>query len=67
MKRWLGVFLFLVAAAARAEPPDRACSSGKRGLVECIRPTHFVRETCQAIEHISTWYGPDTGFFARLI
>ncbi len=63
---WIAIFLGL-AAGARAEPPDRACSSGKWGHVECIRRAHFVHDTCQAIEHFSARHGLDSGFFARLI
>ena len=55
------------AAAARAEPPGEACSVGVLGHVECIRPQHFVHDTCQAIEHFAARAGLDAGFLARLI
>ena len=63
---WIAIFIGL-AGGARAEPPDRACSSGTWGHVECIRPAHFVHDTCQAIEYFSARHGLDAGFFARLI
>jgi len=67
MMRGLIAVLILLAAGVRAEPPDRACSTGQWGHVECIRAAHFVYDTCQAIEHFSARHGLDTGFFARLI
>ena len=63
---WIMIFLGLTSAV-QAETPDRACSSGKWDHVTCIRPAHFVHDTCQAIEYFSTRHGLDTGFFARLI
>lgn len=35
--------------------------------MECIRPAHFVHDTCQAIEHFARAARLDAGFFARLI
>ena len=67
MLRWAVLFAFLLPVAARAGPPDPACSAGKLGHVECIRPGHFVHDTCQAIEHFAARAGIDAGFFARLI
>lgn len=43
------------------------CSSGRHGPVQCIRPAHFVHDTCQAIEAFATGNGLKPGFFARLI
>lgn len=66
--KWVGFAVFMVmAVAARAEPPDRSCSSGKWGHVQCIRQAHFVHDTCQAIARFSADHGLDAGFFARLI
>ncbi|WP_317625110.1 lytic transglycosylase domain-containing protein [Rhodalgimonas zhirmunskyi] len=48
-------------------PPGTLCSSGEWGHRECIRPAHFVHDTCQAIEHFAAQSGLDPGFFARLI
>jgi hypothetical protein len=67
MLRVWTVLVFLIAAAARAEPPDPACSSGRFAQIECIRPQHFTFDTCQAIEHFARAQGLDAGFFARLI
>lgn len=67
MKRVLLLLFCLLAAPLRADPPVAACSSGKWGHVECIRPAHFVHDTCQAIEHFADRHGLDPGFFARLI
>jgi hypothetical protein len=43
------------------------CSAGAFGQVQCIRPQHFVFDTCQAIETFAKDHGLDPGFFARLI
>ncbi len=43
------------------------CSAGAFGYVQCIRPAHFVYDTCQAIERFAGAHGLDAGFFARLI
>ena len=67
MMRVLGAIVLMLATAARAELPDRTCSSGRFGQIECIRDAHFVHDTCQAIEHFSAANGLDPGFFARLI
>ncbi|SLN47599.1 Membrane-bound lytic murein transglycosylase F [Roseivivax jejudonensis] len=55
-----------VGAPVSAEP-GRMCSSGSYGRVMCIRPAHFVFDTCQAIEHFAETNGLAPGFFARLI
>ncbi len=67
MKRVLFAIFLGLSGAAQAAPPDAACSSGRWGHVECIRPAHFVHDTCQAIEHFAARHGLDPGFFARLI
>ncbi|KIN71743.1 transglycosylase SLT domain-containing protein [Sulfitobacter guttiformis] len=56
-----------LASSAHADPREGQCSTGKWGHVQCIRPAHFVYDTCNAIEVFSTRYGLDAGFFARLI
>ncbi|MFZ5962778.1 transglycosylase SLT domain-containing protein [Thalassococcus sp. BH17M4-6] len=66
--RWL-IFLVMLCGLlgpARADP-GVMCSSGKWGHVHCIRPQHFVHDTCQAIEVFARANGLDPGFFARLI
>ena len=55
------------AGSALADPRAGHCSSGKWGHVQCIRPDHFVYDTCNAIEVFSKRHGLDSGFFARLI
>jgi len=54
------------AHTAQAEP-GRMCSSQKWGHAHCIRPAHFVYDTCNAIKVFSERHGLDSGFFARLI
>ncbi|MCX7564915.1 lytic transglycosylase domain-containing protein [Sulfitobacter sp. F26169L] len=66
--RVLALFLSLIwASAAVADPRTGLCSTGKWGHIQCIRPAHFVYDTCNAIEIFSKRHGLDTGFFARLI
>ncbi|QFS81805.1 membrane-bound lytic transglycosylase F [Roseivivax sp. THAF40] len=48
-------------------PPGTLCSAGKWTAVQCIRPAHFVHDTCQAIEVFARQHGLDPHFFARLI
>lgn len=43
------------------------CSSSKWGHQLCIRRSHFVYDTCNAIKTFSTRHGLNTDFFARLI
>lgn len=43
------------------------CSTAKWGQVQCIRPQHFVYDTCNAIKVFSDRHGLNTDFFARLI
>jgi hypothetical protein len=64
-------FLILImtalwAHAATAEP-GRMCATEKWGQEHCIRPTHFVYDTCNAIAIFSERHGLDRDFFARLI
>lgn len=61
------LLLVIPVSTAKAEPPDRVCSSRKLGQVQCIRSEHFVHDTCQAIDVFSRRFGLDTGYFARLI
>lgn len=66
--RWIGILLvFLGVSGPVAADPGVMCSSGKWGHEQCIRPTHFVHDTCQAIELFAQENGLDAGFFARLI
>ncbi|WGW02208.1 transglycosylase SLT domain-containing protein [Tropicibacter oceani] len=62
----LFLVLSLLPAPLRAEP-GTLCSPGAFGQVQCIRPGHFVHDTCQAIEAFAGENGLDAGFFARLI
>ncbi|KUF12076.1 lytic transglycosylase domain-containing protein [Pseudoponticoccus marisrubri] len=57
----------LSAAAGPEDEPGTMCSPGAFGQVQCIRPSHFVHDTCQAIEAFAGTHGLDPGFFARLI
>ncbi|WP_226622820.1 lytic transglycosylase domain-containing protein [Alloyangia pacifica] len=68
--------LLLAPPMLRADPlhphasppePGTLCSPGAFGPVQCIRPSQFVHDTCQAIEHFAQRNGLDPGFFARLI
>ena len=59
--------LLTLTTAARAEPPDRTCSNGAFGPVQCIRQAHFVHDLCQLIDITTGHHSLDTGFFARLI
>lgn len=70
MSRLLLICLLLLPAALRAQPvdePGTLCSPGAFGQVQCIRPSHFVHDTCQAIESFARLNGLDPGFFARLL
>jgi hypothetical protein len=59
--------VIVVAGTAQAEPDRRYCSSTKWGHAQCIRPAHFVYDTCNAIKLFSDRHQLDSGFFARLI
>lgn len=66
MRLILPFILYLLALPVQAEP-GRMCSSGKWGHAHCIRPAHFVYDTCNAIRIFADRHGLDSGFFARLI
>nr|WP_246107330.1 lytic transglycosylase domain-containing protein [Puniceibacterium confluentis] len=57
----------LAAPPAARGDPGTLCSSGRWGHVQCIRPAHFVFDTCQAIGIFARDNDLDPGFFARLI
>lgn len=61
------VSLLLLPTLARADMPGTFCSAGKWGHQLCIRPGHFVFDTCHAISEQARRHGLDAGFFARLI
>lgn len=69
--RWcLGIvplLLALSAPPAQADPRFGWCSSGEWDQVHCIRPAHFVFDTCQALDYFARRHGLDVGFFTRLI
>ncbi|MCZ4256105.1 lytic transglycosylase domain-containing protein [Sulfitobacter sp. G21635-S1] len=67
MIRRLILLLALTVQPALADAPGRMCSSGKWGHVECIRPAHFVYDTCNAIRSFANRHGLNRDFFARLI
>lgn len=61
-------FIFLLSIRpATAQEADIACSSARWGPPLCIRPAHFVEDTCTAIETFATRHGLDPHFLARLI
>jgi hypothetical protein len=66
MRFWLTLLFTLWAQNAWAEP-GRMCSTEKWGHAHCIRPAHFVYDTCNAISAFSARHGLDRDFFARLI
>ncbi|MHA6325218.1 lytic transglycosylase domain-containing protein [Roseivivax sp. CAU 1753] len=59
--------LALPAQARTGRAPGTMCSAGKWTQVHCIRPAHFVHDTCQAIEAFSRAHRLDPHFFARLL
>ncbi|SLN33778.1 membrane-bound lytic transglycosylase F [Pseudoruegeria aquimaris] len=67
MRFVLALLILLMPVPSRAEPPERACTQGKWGHVECIRDAHFTFDTCQLIESAAARHGLDAHFFARLI
>ncbi len=67
MKRFVLASLLLLPLPSFAGPPERICSSGTWGPVECIRKAHFAYDTCNAIRSFATHNGLDPHFFARLI
>jgi hypothetical protein len=66
MRAILAIVLAFFAAPLVADP-GKMCSSQKWGHSECIRPDHFVYDTCNAIKTFTERHGLNTGFFARLI
>lgn len=75
LRRFLGVVLLAGLTASLApytanadtDEPGTMCSDGAFGQMQCIRPSHFVFDTCQAIEAFARDSALDPGFFARLI
>ena len=66
--RWLVIlWLCLGAQMASADPPGTMCSSQKWGQSHCIRPQHFVYDTCNAIKVFADRHALNGDFFARLI
>lgn len=68
--RLLIAVCLVLSTPATADPraePGTLCSAGAFGHVQCIRPSHFVYDTCQALEIFATQHGLDPGFFTRLI
>ena len=61
------IVLMVWAGAVSAEPPQKKCSTGKWGHVQCIRDAHFVYDTCNAIATFADRHGLNRDFFARLI
>lgn len=66
MRFWFALVLTLTALPAVAEP-GRMCASQKWGHETCIRPAHFVYDTCNAIQTFAVRHGLNRDFFARLI
>lgn len=60
------VLLVCLPGLARADP-GTLCSTGRFGAVQCIRPDHFVHDTCQAIDAFARQNALAPAFFARLI
>ncbi|MEQ5868383.1 lytic transglycosylase domain-containing protein [Sagittula sp. NFXS13] len=63
---WRVLLLLCLSGQALAEP-GTLCSTGQHAQTQCIRPSHFVHDTCQAIEQFAIANDLDPGFFARLI
>ncbi|EIE50991.1 glycosyltransferase protein [Citreicella sp. 357] len=59
--------LTVPARAQPADEPGTLCSPGAFGPVHCIRPSHAVYDTCEAIKDFATRNALPPGFFARLI
>ncbi|MGR3501452.1 lytic transglycosylase domain-containing protein [Pseudaestuariivita sp.] len=57
----------LWAQMGLADPRYGYCSDGRHAPVQCIRPQHFVHDTCQAIEQFADGAALDPYFFVRLI
>jgi hypothetical protein len=67
MRMIILILSLIWATVAQADPRTGQCSTGKWGHAQCIRPAHFVYDTCSAIEVFAQRHGLNTGFFARLI
>ena len=67
MRYWIILWVGFWVQSALAEPPQRQCSSTKWGHAHCIRPAHFVYDTCNAIQVFSDRHALNRDFFARLI
>ncbi|KNG95582.1 transglycosylase SLT domain-containing protein [Pseudaestuariivita atlantica] len=67
MRARLLLFLMLWAGPAWADPREGWCSSGEWDHVMCIRPAHFVHDTCQALDYFARAHGLNRYFFTRLI
>lgn len=69
MRLWLFALFLLMSLrpAAAQEEAETACSTARWGPPLCIRATHFVQDTCAAIEGFAMRHGLDPHFFARLI
>ena len=59
--------LSILLPGVSAAEPGTLCSRGSFSQVQCIRPSHFVYDTCQAIEIFAKDHGLPPGYFARLI
>ncbi|MBS1303005.1 lytic transglycosylase domain-containing protein [Loktanella sp. SALINAS62] len=67
MIRLVLMLMMLASPAAAQSEQGTLCSSGKWGPVQCIRPSHFAYDTCQAIQHFAARNDLPPGFFARLL
>ncbi len=67
MLRVLAIVVLLCLPGMTRAEQGRLCSTGQFGPVQCIRPSHFVYDTCQAIDAFASHNALDPGFFARLI
>ncbi|MGJ8625602.1 MAG: lytic transglycosylase domain-containing protein [Sulfitobacter sp.] len=67
MRYWVILLVGFWTQIAVAEPPDRQCSTAKWGQIHCIRPAHFVYDTCNAIQIFAKRHKLNRDFFARLI
>lgn len=67
MRYWVILLVVFWVQSASAEPPQRQCSTAKWGQVHCIRPAHFVYDTCNAIQVFADRHKLNRDFFARLL
>lgn len=67
MRWYLIILMWLWAPGALADPVSGQCSGTKWGQAQCIRPAHFVYDTCNAIDIFARRHGLNRDFFARLI